>query len=281
MSRGRRCPAVVTAAGHGTRFRPFSAIVPKEILPLGDSPALGHVIGECLAAGAHPVYVVTRPGDPTVPTYVQYLHAGGAPVHAVTEDLSHGYGNAAPLLTLADRLARCERFLVAFGDDVLLGGPHPGADLTTMLTLANAGADAVIAAQVIDKADIASFGAVDLHDHSHDRVAGIRQRPHPATVTEPLAVVSRLVLRPPILNLLTPRPEARGEVDLGAAVSEHAHSFDVRVHRLAAQWITVGDPRRYYDALTRYWHHHDTNEPAPGPQPTPPATNPTGRTSPC
>lgn len=90
------CPAIVTAAGHGSRFRPFTTIVPKEMLPIGPRPAVGHVIDECLAAGAD--------------------------LHAATEDLTHGYGNAAPVLTLRDYLAGCETFVVAFGDDILLGG---------------------------------------------------------------------------------------------------------------------------------------------------------------
>ncbi|GIH71014.1 nucleotidyltransferase family protein [Sphaerimonospora thailandensis] len=249
------CPAVVTAAGRGTRFRPFTDWVPKEMLPIGSRPALGHVIDECLAAGADLVHVATRPGEQIIPAYVSGLREQGFPVRAVPEDLSYGYGNAAPLLTLAEELAAAETFMVAFGDDVLLGG-RPGADLAAMRRLAEQGADSVIAAQLIDRADVGSFGVVDLADPGGDRVSGIRQRPDPATVAEPLAVVSRLVLRPGILPRLVARPEARGEVDLGLAVGEQSHTGDVRVRRLAADWVTVGEPRRYADALALHWRDH-------------------------
>ncbi|WP_326635356.1 sugar phosphate nucleotidyltransferase [Streptosporangium sp. NBC_01755] len=255
------CPAVVTAAGYGTRFQPFSTWVPKEMLPIGSEPALGHVITECLAAGADLVHVVTRPGDQIIPAYISGLREEGLPVRATPEDLSHGYGNAAPLLTLAQQLTDCDLFMVAFGDDVLLGGV-PGADLAAMREQAGRGADFVIAAQLIDRADIGSFGIVDLAEPGGDRVSGIRQRPAPATVDEPLAVVSRLVLRPFVLHQLIARPQARGEVDLGLAVGEHAHTGDVRVRRLSADWVTVGEPRRYADALTRHWRDH-------APPPTP------------
>jgi UTP--glucose-1-phosphate uridylyltransferase len=261
-----RCPAVVTAAGQGTRFRPFTSIVPKEMLPVGGTPALGHVIAECTAAGADRVYVVTRPGDPVVPAYVRLLQDDGCPAVCVPEDLSAGYGNAAPLLTLRPVLEACATFMVAFGDDVLLGGPAPGADLAAMRQAAECGGCAVIAGQLISPADTGSFGVIDTDRRGGTRVRGIRQRPGPATVTEPLAVVSRLVLRPEVLGLLVPRAEARGEVDLGTAVGEHARQADVRVHRITADWVTVGDPRRYHDALTRYWnsrpqypgHHEET-----------------------
>lgn len=112
---------MVTAAGHATRFRPFSTIVPKEMLPVRHRPAIEHVVTECLHAGATTVLVATRPGDFIVPTYLELLRRDDVPVEAVTEDLDHGYGNGTPLLTLRDRLAPQESFGVAFGDDVLLG----------------------------------------------------------------------------------------------------------------------------------------------------------------
>lgn len=177
------------------------------------------------------------------------MRVGRRPVEAVTEDLRHGYGNGTPLLTLRYTLASQESFGVAFGDDVLLGGD----DLAAMRDLASKGADAVIAAQRVSRADIGSFGVVDTHAKDPSRVAGIRQRPDPATVSEPLALVSRLILRPSIFNLLVPTEHARGEVDLGVAVGELARIADVRVHRITGHWVTVGEPHQYLDALRTYW----------------------------
>jgi len=184
-----------------------------------------------------------------VPSYLDVLLRDGVPVEAIAEDLRHGYGNGTPLLTLRDRLQSQESFGVAFGDDVLLGG-H---DLAAMRDIAHTGADAVIAAQRVDQADIGSFGVVDPRPDDPSRVMGIRQRPDPATVGEPLALVSRLILRPSIFDLLVPTEHARGEVDLGVAVGELARIADVRVHRITGRWVTVGEPRRYLDALRTYW----------------------------
>jgi UTP--glucose-1-phosphate uridylyltransferase len=122
-----------------------------------------------------------------------------------------------------------------------------------MRDIAATGADAVLAVQHVSRADIASFGVVDTRPGDPSRVAGIRQRPDPATVTEPLALVSRLILRPPVLGLLAPAAQAGGETDLGTAVGLLAQAADVRVHRITGTWVTVGDPRRYLDALRTYW----------------------------
>lgn len=249
-------PAVVTAAGAATRFQPFSATVPKEMLPLGPTPAVEHVIRECLASGATEVIVVTRPGDTIIPAHVRGLRDEGAPVTCVVEDLSHGYGNATPLLTIRDRLATTEAFAVAFGDDVLLAEQTPGANLAAMRERLDAGTEGVIAAQRIEDGDTRSFGIIDTAGDDSARVRRIRQRPAPESVDEPLAVVSRLILRPAILDRLQPTDLARGEVDLGIAAGQLATEARVAVHRITGCWVTVGDPRHYADALNTYWQHH-------------------------
>jgi UTP--glucose-1-phosphate uridylyltransferase len=108
------------------------------MLSVGGTPALGHVIAECTAAGADRAYVVTRPGDLVIPAYVRLLQDDGCPAVCVPEDLSCGYGNAAPLLTLRPVLEACATFMV-------VGGPAPGTDLAAMRQAAERGASAVIA----------------------------------------------------------------------------------------------------------------------------------------
>jgi UTP--glucose-1-phosphate uridylyltransferase len=81
----------------------------------------------------------------------------------------------------------------------------------------------------------------------------VRQRHPAATVSTPLVLVSRLVLRPSVLDLLISSERARGEVDLGIAVGELARIADVRIHRITGRWVAVGEPRRYFDDLGTYW----------------------------
>jgi UTP--glucose-1-phosphate uridylyltransferase len=249
-------PAVVTAGGHGTRFAEVSRVVPKELLPVGDRPALLWVIAECLGAGATEVLVVTRPGDTTIPALAAHLRDGrGWPVTAVPEDTSPGYGNAVPLLTVRERLDNAPRFLVAFGDDVLLREPRAGHNLAAMLHQLDAGAEAAIAAQPVPRERIPHVGIIEPRPGRSSLVGRIRQRPPAAEVGEPLAVVSRLVLRPSILDRLVPAEQARGEVDLGIAVGELAAVADTALHRIAGTWVTVGDPRSYHQANSIYWDH--------------------------
>jgi len=50
---------VVPAAGLGTRFLPFSKVIPKEMLPVVDKPALQYIAEEAAASGAKQMLLVT------------------------------------------------------------------------------------------------------------------------------------------------------------------------------------------------------------------------------
>src|SRR5499433_3488385 len=54
--------AVIPAAGLGTRFLPATKAVPKELLPVVDTPALQYIVEEAVSAGLPEVLVVTGRG---------------------------------------------------------------------------------------------------------------------------------------------------------------------------------------------------------------------------
>ena len=62
--------AVIPAAGHGTRMLPATKSVPKELLPLGEKPALQYVIEEAVGAGVDRVIVISSPTKPAIADYL-------------------------------------------------------------------------------------------------------------------------------------------------------------------------------------------------------------------
>jgi UTP--glucose-1-phosphate uridylyltransferase len=63
--------AVIPAAGLGTRFLPATKVVPKELFPIGDQPAIQVVIDEALGAGIDHVVVVSSRSKPAVAQYFE------------------------------------------------------------------------------------------------------------------------------------------------------------------------------------------------------------------
>src|SRR5258705_7344080 len=67
--------AVVPAAGLGTRFLPATKTVPKELLPVVDTPGIELVAAEAAEAGAERLVIVTSPGkDGVVAHFVEDLY---------------------------------------------------------------------------------------------------------------------------------------------------------------------------------------------------------------
>src|SRR5690242_2825778 len=66
--------AVVPAAGLGTRFLPATKTVPKELLPVVDTPGIELVAAEAAQAGAERLIIVTSEGkDSVVAHFVEDL----------------------------------------------------------------------------------------------------------------------------------------------------------------------------------------------------------------
>src|ERR1700682_14549 len=66
--------AIVPAAGLGTRFLPATKTVPKELLPVVDTPGIELVAAEAADAGAERLVIVTSPGkDGVVAHFVEDL----------------------------------------------------------------------------------------------------------------------------------------------------------------------------------------------------------------
>src|SRR5574341_2127880 len=58
--------AVIPAAGLGTRFLPATKAVPKELLPIVDTPTIQHIVAEAVAAGVRDVILVCARGKESI-----------------------------------------------------------------------------------------------------------------------------------------------------------------------------------------------------------------------
>ena len=54
--------AVIPAAGLGTRVLPATKVMPKEMLPIVDKPAIQYIVEEAVAAGIEDILIITNRG---------------------------------------------------------------------------------------------------------------------------------------------------------------------------------------------------------------------------
>lgn len=61
--------AIIPCAGYGTRFLPITKVVPKELLPIGNKPAIQYVVEEAMHAGIEEVILVCHPDKLSIVDY--------------------------------------------------------------------------------------------------------------------------------------------------------------------------------------------------------------------
>jgi UTP--glucose-1-phosphate uridylyltransferase len=264
--------AVVPAAGLGTRFLPATKTVPKELLPVVDTPGLELVAAEAASAGAQRLVIVTSPGkDSVVAHFVEDLVLEGAlesrgkhsilekvrrapaliEVQSVVQAEPLGLGHAVSCVEKI--LSPSEEFVaVLLPDDLVL----PCGVLETMSRVRAKLGGSVLCAIEVEPEEISAYGVFDVAaipgvpSPNVLRVSGMVEKPDAADAPSSLAAAGRYVLDRAIFDALrrTP-PGAGGEVQLTDAIAllvAENHPVHVVVHRGTRH--DLGNPGGYLKA---------------------------------
>jgi UTP--glucose-1-phosphate uridylyltransferase len=260
---------VIPAAGLGTRFLPISRAVPKELIPVVDTPVIEIVVTEMTESGIERVVLVVGPGKEWIEAYFKPNPRIEARLAADmrTEDLE--------LLKRAERLAQVKSVLQAepkgngdavlrarelvgdqpfamlWGDDIMLG--EQPAVMQLIKARERLGGGSVIGCIRVGKKDISRYGVVagtEVDDETF-RVISIVEKPSPEEAPSDLAAVHGYVLEPDIFDVLAKQPPGRGgEVWLTDAVAELARQgAPVWAVELKGQRYDCGDKIGYVNAF--------------------------------
>jgi len=89
--------ALIPAAGLGTRWYPWTRVVPKELLPVGRHPAIHVVLDEAVAAGVRDIGIVIRYGKELIRIYAEQIwqpNQAGVRLTWLFQDHPLGVGDA-------------------------------------------------------------------------------------------------------------------------------------------------------------------------------------------
>jgi len=248
--------AVIPAAGMGTRFLPATKAVPKELLPIIDTPALQLIIDEAVGAGIEHVVVVTSHAKPAIEAYfadvpevVAKLRSTGRHemadrFEAIGRDvrISFAYQDVALGLGHAVGCARAavadEPFAVLLPDEIM----GDSSLLSQMCDVGAATGGSVVGLKHVPMAEVCAYGVIDpsgpLDGHGVVRVRTMVEKPTVAEAPSDLIIIGRYVLTPDVFDKLDRvRPGAGGEIQLTDALRMQA--AEGPFHGV------LGDVRRY------------------------------------
>jgi UTP--glucose-1-phosphate uridylyltransferase len=229
--------AVIPAAGRGTRMLPFSLAIPKELAPLGSTPAIHFVLDEAAAAGIDEAIVVVSPGKALLREHLELAQAGGAwPTIRLRWAAQEEPTGLADAIAVCAPLLENEPFALLLPDNVPLAPDHR---LATLLDVKRERGASVVGVIEIDARWSGLFGdsgridwrplapGVVAIDRLHDKRPG-------RFVVEPssaplLRAVGRYVLGPDFFERLETSRRARrpgGDRELDEVPAVQALALD-------------------------------------------------------
>jgi UTP--glucose-1-phosphate uridylyltransferase len=257
---------VIPAAGLGTRFLPATKAVPKEMLPIVDTPTIQLIVEEAVRAGAQEVIVVNGRGKGAIEDHFDRSYeledtlqrkgktelfeqvrriSDSVRLVSVRQKEPMGLGHA----VLAARHAVGDAwFGVMLGDD-LIDSEDPGI------------AQLARVSQATGKATVALMPVPDDQTHLYGVAAGARlpdgnlavermvEKPPKGRAPSNLAVIGRYVLPPSIFAILDKvTPGAGGEIQLTDALAVLAQQGQLVGVRFTGQRHDAGDRLGYLQA---------------------------------
>lgn len=274
---------VVPAAGMGTRFLPATKTVPKELLPVVDTPGIEMIAEEAAGAGATRLAIVTSPNKDEVmrhfdefPELVEILRARGKdeqavkveraaqiiqPV-AVVQDKPLGLGHA---VGLAEGVLDGdeEYFAVMLPDDVI----EPTAAMSEMIRVRQEHGGSVLLAVEVEPEDVSNYGVFDIQDTGEDgvkKVVGMVEKPAAEDAPSNLVATGRYLLDRAIFDALCRiEPGKGGELQLTDAIDlliSEGHPVHVVVHDGIRH--DLGNPAGFIPASVEFGLRHPKYGPA-------------------
>lgn len=274
--------AIIPTAGFGTRMLPLSKAVPKELLPLGDKPAIHYVVMEAVRAGIKHIVLVNHAQKGAIDNYfdinaeldTQLRNKGkneladslnflpdDVRIISVRQSRPLGLGHAVlqgravvgnnPFAVLLPDVV-LDPFKTDFKTDNLAYMLDCFAKTGRSQILVNPVADDDVhkygIARLADKQTIAKSDANDSFD-----VKGFVEKPALVDAPSNLAVVGRYVFSPEIFDFLAEtKPSVGGEIQLTDAIDALIGEQGMDVVTLKGESFDAGDMATYIKAFAYF-----------------------------
>lgn len=231
--------AVILAGGLGSRLKPFTEIIPKPLLPVGEKSVLEIQIERLKNYGFNEIYLATNYKS----EYIEKFFGDGSSYEVRLKFSKEEFplGTAGPLLLLKNELK--EPFLVMNGDILSL------IDFKKFYDFALS-KDALLTIAIKEEITPYDFGNIFFEG---DRVTGIQEKPN--IIMYILAGI--YVMKPDIFRFFPSKPEYFGMDKL--IMNMLSKNEVVTKYELKEYWLDIGRIDDYEKAQELYNSHFKEN----------------------
>lgn len=262
--------AIIPAAGLGTRFLPATKSMPKEMLPIVDTPTIQFIVEEAVKSGVEEILIITNLNkhimenhfDVNYELEMRLKEAGKddlvseirqvaslANIHYVRQKEPKGLGNA---ILCARTFVRNEPFAILLGDDLVVNEGKPA--LLQLVDAFNLKNTSIIGVQKVEHKDVYKYGIVTpsrevKEDKRLFKIVDMVEKPAVNKAPSDFAVLGRYILTPEIFDILeNTEPGVNGEIQLTDAIRELMNHQAMYACDFAGTRYDVGDKYGYVKA---------------------------------
>lgn len=261
MKRVRK--AIIPAAGLGTRFLPATKAMPKEMLPIVDTPTIQLIVEEALQSGIEDILVITGKHKRAIEDHfdsnaelennLKMKHKDDLlqivnettriNLHYIRQSSPEGLGHA---VLQAKAFVGDEPFVVMLGDDLM----EDKVPLTRQLMDDyEQTASSVVAVMEVPHEETDKYGVIDPGEEISEglyEVKGFVEKPKPEDVPSDLAIIGRYLLTPEIFDLLETQERGAGnEIQLTDAINRLNKEQKVYARKFTGTRYDTGDKFGY------------------------------------
>lgn len=214
--------AIVPAAGFGTRLRPLTYAIPKEMLPVGRRTVLDYVLAELHASGIRDVLMILSPVKNMIRDYFKDGSSIGLNIEYVYQEEMRGLGDA---ILKGEDWVDGNPFIVAFGD-CIISSYSSVSPLSRMLKCHEMYPQAAVTiCEIVEPNKVNRYGILDpaypkeVTGVEPFQLKDIIEKPSIDQAPSRYAVAARWLLSPDILQCLhEAQTDSRGEINLTDSV---------------------------------------------------------------
>jgi UTP--glucose-1-phosphate uridylyltransferase len=228
---------IIPVAGFGTRFLPFTKVVPKEMLPVLNVPLINLIIKEAQDSGIEEIILITSKTKPDIKkNFVRNLKLEkqllkndkmelyrqlindfkNLKIHFVYQSKQKGLGHA---ILMAKSKIKNEPFAVMLGDELITNNPPA---LKQCMDAFYKSGNSILGVRDVPKEDVEKYGIVkptNLGNTKLFAIDNVVEKPKISDAPSTKAILGRYIFTPHIFKYLQKtKPSVGNEIQLTDAI---------------------------------------------------------------
>ena len=260
--------AVIPAAGFGTRFLPFTKAVPKEMLPIVDTPTIEYIVREALESGIEEILIIINSEKECIKTHFghnlileKFLESKNKTLELETirelpkkiqvefayQEEQLGFGHA---VLCAESFIKGESFALLLGDDLYVGKDIPATQ--QLIEAYNETGASILGTLEVPREDVSKYGICKPCTNETGtlvRLESVVEKPKIEEAPSRLAIGGRYILTPAIFDFLkTQTKGAGGEIQLTDSILRLMSKESIYALSIQGRRYDIGSKKGFLEA---------------------------------